>query len=108
MATDASGSNVSSTIRRFSATERRLRGALLTTIRSEVSTILQVDTSVCAHLAHHPRLPTLLTDGQNRTLTVMGQPSGTALVQQKQVAYALRAFGSLGFVFQRRGFFLIC
>ncbi|SRR6266436_5922771 len=37
-ATDAPGCNVSSTIRRFSATDRRLRGSLLTTIRSEVST----------------------------------------------------------------------
>jgi len=28
-----------------------------------------VDTSVCAHKGYHPRLLTLLTDGQKRTLT---------------------------------------
>ena len=39
LATDASGSNVSSTIRRFSSSERRLRcGSRLTMARSEVST----------------------------------------------------------------------
>jgi hypothetical protein len=71
LAADASASNASSTIRRFPATARRLRGSLLTTIRSEVSTYSQVDTFRCAYLDHHPRLPTLLTHGQRRTLTVL-------------------------------------
>src|SRR3984893_5654737 len=58
-ATDAPGSNVSSTILRLSATERRRRGnALLTTTRSEASiyppmwTLTEVSTS-----GHRPHLP---------------------------------------------------
>jgi hypothetical protein len=70
-ATDAPGSNVSSTILRLSATERRRRGnALLTTTRSEVSiyppmwTLTEVSTS-----GHRPHLPPLRPDGLYKTLT---------------------------------------
>src|ERR1700694_5722073 len=74
-ATDAPGSNVSSTILRLSATERRRRSkALLTTTLSEVSiyppmcTLPKVPTK-----GHRPHLLTLRPDGPHKTLTNLTQ-----------------------------------
>ncbi len=73
LATDASGSHVSSTIRRFSATLRK--SLFLATPRPsrwlvpKCPLIPHADTSRCAHLGHHPSLPTLCPYVTDRTLT---------------------------------------
>ena len=69
-ATDAPGSNVSSTTRRFSSRECRRRGTLLITLRSEVSTYPPSGHNRKCPLGAYLRQPNIIRHhGHNRTLT---------------------------------------
>jgi hypothetical protein len=71
-ATDVPASRVSSTIRRFSSTDRLRLVICLgvsTVVRSEVSIYSLVDTSRCVHKGHHRHTLTLRPDGSDQTLT---------------------------------------
>jgi hypothetical protein len=69
-ATEAPGSKVSSTTRRFSSTECRRRcGTLLSNARSEVSTYPPSGHNRCAHLAHLRQLKHNPSRRPHRTLT---------------------------------------
>src|SRR5437016_6123277 len=73
-ATDEPDSKVSSTIRRFSSSDRRRLFVCLivsSVVCSEVSIYPFVDTYRCAHNGQHPYLLSIRPDGHEMTLTVL-------------------------------------